>query len=143
MMMPRLQLNLDIDLVRSFATIVSLGNFTRAAQALGLQQSTISLQIRRLELLVGSRLLERSPQSIALTAEGEMFFDYARRMLDLHLRRLAGFGLRTVFLEVEEGNVPARKLYARAGFHEVGRRPGYYPQAGAAKAAMVLRRDLV
>jgi ribosomal-protein-alanine N-acetyltransferase len=67
----------------------------------------------------------------------------ARRMLDLHLRRLAGFGLRTVFLEVEEGNTPARKLYARAGFREVGRRPGYYPQGGTAKAAMVLRRDLV
>jgi ribosomal-protein-alanine N-acetyltransferase len=67
----------------------------------------------------------------------------ARRMLDLHLRRLAGFGLRTVFLEVEEGNTPARKLYAQAGFREVGRRPGYYPQGGTAKAAMVLRRDLV
>jgi ribosomal-protein-alanine N-acetyltransferase len=67
----------------------------------------------------------------------------ARRMLDLHLRRLAGFGLRAVFLEVEEGNTPARKLYARAGFREVGRRPGYYPQGGTAAAAMVLRRDLV
>lgn len=67
----------------------------------------------------------------------------ARRMLDLHLRRLAGLGLRTVFLEVEEGNTSARKLYARAGFREVGRRPGYYPQGGTAKAAMVLRRDLV
>lgn len=84
MMMPRSRLNLDIDLVRSFVTIVSLGNFTRAAQALGLQQSTVSLQIRRLEQLVGGTLLERSPQSVALTAEGEMFFDYARRLLDLN-----------------------------------------------------------
>ena len=69
-MMPRSRLNLDIDLVRSFVTIVALGNFTRAARALGLQQSTISLQIRRLEQLVGGKLLERSPQSVALTAEG-------------------------------------------------------------------------
>jgi ribosomal-protein-alanine N-acetyltransferase len=67
----------------------------------------------------------------------------ARRLLDLHLRRLAGFGLRAVFLEVDEENEPARRLYARAGFHEVGRRPGYYPQGGAARAALVLRRDLV
>ena len=52
----------------------------------------------------------------------------ARRLLDLHLRRLAGFGLRAVFLEVDEDNEPARRLYARAGFREVGRRPGYYPQ---------------
>lgn len=82
--MARTRLNLDIDLVRSFVMIVSLGNFTRAAQALGLQQSTISLQIRRLEDMVGSVLLERSPQSVSLTAEGETFFEYARRMLDLN-----------------------------------------------------------
>ena len=67
----------------------------------------------------------------------------ARRLLDLHLRRLAGFGLRAVFLEVDEDNEAARRLYARAGFREVGRRPGYYPQGSAAKAALVLRRDLV
>jgi ribosomal-protein-alanine N-acetyltransferase len=67
----------------------------------------------------------------------------ARRLLDLHLRRLAGLGARTVFLEVDEDNEPARRLYARAGFREVGRRTGYYPQnVGAAAAALVLRRDL-
>ena len=66
----------------------------------------------------------------------------ARRLLDLHLRRLAGLGLRAVFLEVDEGNTPARRLYARAGFREVGRRPGYYAQSGG-KGALVLRRDLV
>jgi ribosomal-protein-alanine N-acetyltransferase len=68
----------------------------------------------------------------------------ARRLLDLHLRRLAGLGLRAVFLEVDESNTPARRLYARAGFSEVGRRPGYYSQGGAKPtSALVLRRDLV
>jgi [ribosomal protein S18]-alanine N-acetyltransferase len=68
----------------------------------------------------------------------------ARRLLDLHLRRLAGLGLRAVFLEVDEDNRPARRLYARAGFSEVGRRPGYYPRgAGKQASALVLRRDLV
>jgi len=67
----------------------------------------------------------------------------ARRLLDLHLRRLAGLGLRTVFLEVDEDNTPARRLYARAGFGEVGRRPGYYAGSnGNTTAALVLRRDL-
>jgi [ribosomal protein S18]-alanine N-acetyltransferase len=65
----------------------------------------------------------------------------ARRLLDLHLRRLAGLGARTVFLEVDEGNVPARRLYRRAGFREVGRREGYYP-VGKGSAALILRRDL-
>src|SRR5688500_6510686 len=66
----------------------------------------------------------------------------ARRLLDLHLRRLAGLGLRAVFLEVDEDNTPARRLSARAGFREVGRRPGYYAQSGG-KGALVLRRNLV
>ncbi len=67
----------------------------------------------------------------------------SRRLLDLNLRRLAGLGAGAVFLEVDEDNQPARRLYARAGFREVGRREGYYPGAGGkAAAALVLRRDL-
>jgi ribosomal-protein-alanine N-acetyltransferase len=64
---------------------------------------------------------------------------FARPMLDLHLRRLSGLGARAVFLEVDERNQPARRLYRRAGFAEVGRRQGYYDSASA---ALVLRRDL-
>ncbi len=63
----------------------------------------------------------------------------ARPLLDLHLRRLAGFGVRAVFLDVDKSNIPARALYERAGFHEVGQRQGYYSGGGT---ALVLRRDL-
>ena len=65
----------------------------------------------------------------------------SRRLLDLHLRRLAGLGTRAVFLEVEEGNQPALRLYRRAGFRQVGRREGYYQESRGA-AALILRRDL-
>jgi ribosomal-protein-alanine N-acetyltransferase len=65
----------------------------------------------------------------------------ARRLLDLHLRRLAGLGTRSVFLEVEEGNEPALRLYRRAGFRQVGRREGYYQESRGA-AALILWRDL-
>jgi len=64
---------------------------------------------------------------------------YARPLLDTHLRRLAGLGARTVFLEVGEQNAPACRLYRRAGFREVGRRQGYYDSG---MTALVLRRDL-
>ena len=63
----------------------------------------------------------------------------SRSLLDLHLRRLAGLGTCSVFLEVGEHNAPAGRLYRRAGFREVGRRHGYY-EGGA--TALVLRRDL-
>jgi [ribosomal protein S18]-alanine N-acetyltransferase len=68
----------------------------------------------------------------------------ARKLLDLHLRRLAGLGVTSVFLEVGEDNAPAGRLYARAGFHEFGRRAGYYRTAsGSGSTALILRRDLV
>lgn len=68
----------------------------------------------------------------------------AGSLLDLHLRRLAGFGVARVFLEVEEDNTPALRLYRRAGFREVGKRGRYYAREGTAPAgaALVLRRDL-
>ena len=65
----------------------------------------------------------------------------ARQLLDINLRRLAALGARSLFLEVGEDNISARRLYRRAGFQEVGRRERYYaPEHGA--AALVLRRDL-
>ena len=67
----------------------------------------------------------------------------ASKLLDMHLRRLAGLGVKSVFLEVDEDNAPARRLYAGARFRDVGRRPAYYARGGAAPAsALVLRRDL-
>lgn len=67
----------------------------------------------------------------------------ARQLLNLHLRRLAGLGTRTVFLEVDEHNTAAIRLYDSAGFREVARRPNYYPHPdGKTAAALVLRRDL-
>lgn len=63
----------------------------------------------------------------------------SRPLLDFHLRTLAGCAVGAVFLEVDEHNAPACRLYARAGFVEVGRRRGYY-ESGA--TALVLRRDL-
>jgi [ribosomal protein S18]-alanine N-acetyltransferase len=67
----------------------------------------------------------------------------ARQLLNLHLRRLAGLSARAVFLEVDEHNTPAIRLYTRAGFREVARRPNYYQGPGdKAATALVLRRDL-
>lgn len=64
-------------------------------------------------------------------------------LLRLHLRRLAGLGVHHVFLEVEDDNVPARRLYEHAGFLEVGQRESYFSRAGGLAArARVLRRDL-
>jgi [ribosomal protein S18]-alanine N-acetyltransferase len=65
----------------------------------------------------------------------------AGQLLQLHLRRLAALGVGAVFLEVGEENMPALRLYRRAGFREIGRREAYY-SAEKGSAALVLRRDL-
>lgn len=68
----------------------------------------------------------------------------AHALLDRHMRRLAGLGVRSLFLEVDENNTAACRLYRRAGFRTVGRRPGYYQQGrDAAANALILRRDLL
>jgi ribosomal-protein-alanine N-acetyltransferase len=67
----------------------------------------------------------------------------SRDLLHTHLGHLAGRGVTRVFLEVEENNQPARRLYERAGFAVVGRRERYYRDAaGQSQNAVVMRRDL-
>jgi ribosomal-protein-alanine N-acetyltransferase len=67
----------------------------------------------------------------------------SRNLLLTHLGHLAGRGVRTVFLEVEENNQPARRLYDRAGFDVAGRRERYYREAnGEQLNALLMRRDL-
>ncbi len=67
----------------------------------------------------------------------------SRNLFLTHLGHLAGRGVRSVFLEVEENNAPARRLYERAGFSVVGRRERYYRQDnGEQLNALLMRRDL-
>jgi ribosomal-protein-alanine N-acetyltransferase len=80
--------------------------------------------------------------SIAVDA-GHRGRGLSRTLLLTHLGHLAGRGVRSVFLEVEENNQPARKLYQRAGFAIAGRRERYYRQAsGEQLNALLMRRDL-
>ena len=99
---------------------------------------------RSLAGFILSRLVEGEAEILSVAvAPARRGKGLSRRLLDLHLRRLAGLGAHTVFLEVGEDNVPARQLYRRAGFREVGRRESYYQdQPGKSTAALVLRRDL-
>jgi DNA-binding transcriptional LysR family regulator len=78
--------NLDIDLLRAFVTVADLGSFTRAADLLLRRQSTLSLQIKRLEDGLGKRLLDRATRHVRLTAEGESVLPHARQMLELNDR---------------------------------------------------------
>ncbi|HZP76187.1 MAG TPA: ribosomal protein S18-alanine N-acetyltransferase [Pseudolabrys sp.] len=99
---------------------------------------------RKLVGFILSRLISDEAEILSVaTAASWRGRGLARSLLNLHLRRLAGLGARAVFLEVGESNDPATRLYARAGFREVGRRANYYGEGSPTGAtALVLRRDL-
>lgn len=99
---------------------------------------------RRLAGFIMSRIAGEEAEILSVAvAPAQRNRAIARALLRLHLGRLAGLGAKAVFLEVDETNIPARRLYARAGFYDVGRRPGYYPVGPTGPSnALTLRRDL-
>jgi DNA-binding transcriptional LysR family regulator len=74
---------LDLELLRSFVSVVDSGGFTRAAERVHRTQSTVSQQIKRLEDDVGQPLLNRTAKDVTPTEAGERLLSYARRLLAL------------------------------------------------------------
>ncbi|WP_211261579.1 LysR family transcriptional regulator [Pseudonocardia acaciae] len=78
--------------LRSFATVARCLSFTRAAERLGLRQSTVSQHVRKLEAEVGRPLLARDTHSVALTPDGAAMLEFAGTILDTVDRARAHFG---------------------------------------------------
>src|SRR5262245_56761861 len=81
---------LDVEAVRAFVMVADLRSFTRAAEALDTTQGAISVKLKRLEGRVGHRLLERTPRSVRLSAQGAAFLEGARELIAAHERAVAG-----------------------------------------------------
>ena len=79
--MPR---NLDLTALRSFVAVSDTGGVTRAAAALNLTQSAVSMQLKRLEENLDESLLDRSGRGIRLTKAGEQLVSYGRKILTLN-----------------------------------------------------------
>jgi len=81
---------LDIDTLRSLIAIVDLKSFSRAAERLGRSQSAISLQIARLEGLVGHPVLQRARgRVIGPTERGAALVAHARQIVELNEQAVA------------------------------------------------------
>src|SRR6478672_3483010 len=72
---------LELRHLRYFAAVAEAGTFTRAAERLFIAQPTLSQQVGRLEQFVGTRLLHRRRDGVALTAAGAVMLDAARDVL--------------------------------------------------------------
>ena len=81
---------LDSDLLRHFLAVAKTGSVTRAAEVVGRTQSAVSMQMKRLEAMVGEPLFERGPRGVALTVRGGELLINARRVVDLIDETAAG-----------------------------------------------------
>lgn len=82
----------------TFCTVVSEGSMTAAAEKLYLTQPAVSQQIRNLEEEVGCELLLRGVRKVKPTLQGQLLFDYARKIL--HLTQQAQVALQAMSTEL-------------------------------------------
>src|SRR4051812_50203884 len=76
--------NIPTELLRTLVAVVDLRSFTKAAQSLGITQPAVSAQIKRLQGLLGSDLLDKSAPGVSLTSAGGLGGNYARGVLSLN-----------------------------------------------------------
>ncbi len=87
---------LDIDLLRCFSIVAETGALSRAADRIGRSQAAVSMQMKRLEEIVGQPLLNRTGRGVFLTVHGERLLNHAQRILRAHDDALAELSGRSL-----------------------------------------------
>lgn len=82
----------------TFCTVLAEGSMTAAAEKMSLTQPAVSQQIRNLEDELGVELLVRGVRQVKPTLQGQILFDYAKKIL--HLSQQAEVALQTMSQEV-------------------------------------------
>jgi DNA-binding transcriptional LysR family regulator len=83
--------NLDVDVLKTFLAIADTGSFTRAGEQVHKTQSAVSMQMKRLEEVVGRPIFVRDGRASRITADGERLIEYARRMAALNDETMSAF----------------------------------------------------
>ncbi len=73
----------DLHQLSHFLAVAKAGNFTRAAEAVGLSQPALSRSVQKLEKIVGEPLFERQPRGVKLSEIGSFFLVRAKKIRDL------------------------------------------------------------
>ncbi|TDH35771.1 LysR family transcriptional regulator [Pseudohoeflea suaedae] len=82
---------IDPELLRSFVAIAETGSFTAAAERVFRTPSAVSMQIKRLEEVLGVSVFNRDARNVSLTPDGEVLISYARRLLALNRETMSRF----------------------------------------------------
>lgn len=95
--------HLDLDLLRTFVAIVETGTFSSAANSVLRTPSAVSMQVKKMEEILGRAVFVRDSRSVKLTGDGERVLSHARRMLALNQDFIAEFHPQSMRGEVRLG----------------------------------------
>lgn len=82
---------LELDLLRTLVAIHETGNFSAAAERVGRTPSAVSMQVKKMEDIVGATVFARDSRSVSLTRDGEVLLQHARRVLALNQEMMSRF----------------------------------------------------
>jgi len=74
--------NNDLNQIRIFVSVASLNSFTKAAEKLQIEKSTVSAKVSQLEKRLNIRLLQRTTRKVSLTEAGQQYLSYCLAALD-------------------------------------------------------------
>jgi DNA-binding transcriptional LysR family regulator len=112
---------LELRHLRYFVALADAGNFTRAAEKIFIAQPTLSQQIRRLEEIVGTPLVQRRREGLRLTPAGRVLLDGSRSVLALvdhavnRTRQTAGLARPQLRMVIPPGLPESLAVPAAAG----------------------------
>ena len=98
-----MHMELPIDLLQTFSSIAETGSFTRAGESQHITQSAVSMQMKRLEEIVGHPLFQKSGRSFHLTPAGETLLGHALVILKAHNEAVAVFARPEMFGRIRFG----------------------------------------
>ena len=82
---------IEMDLARTVVAICETQSFTRAAERIGRTPSAVSIQVKKLESLLGRELFQRQGRAVLPTPDGDVLLGYCRRMLQVNAEAVAHF----------------------------------------------------
>jgi DNA-binding transcriptional LysR family regulator len=133
---------LNLDLLRVFISVAENSSFTRAASELNRSQSAISMQIKRLEEIVGAPVLQRSGKAVILSREGTVLLDYAHRILRLVDEALSTLSKKGSVQTVRVGCIEdyAARILPSVLFGFWSRHPQVHIEVDTGESAQLLKR---
>jgi DNA-binding transcriptional LysR family regulator len=112
-------INIPTEIVRTLVTIAETGSFSKAGEKLGLSQPAVSAQVKRLQLLVGGTVFDKTASGVTMTERGNAVLNHARKLLAANdqIISLGGGAKKVVPLRVGLSGA-----YAEAFFRKWSRR---------------------